>query len=62
MNIPIKTPGWFARTVNIPNVNNARRGPPTTPNIVSEACRIPPRCCAANAMARQTNPYEKARI
>lgn len=40
---PGMTPHWFARSVTIPRVKRASKGPPTTPNKSREACKIPPR-------------------
>ena len=45
---------------NIPIVKRPNKGPPTTPKIVREACRTPPRYSAKKAMARLMAPKAKA--
>ena len=45
---------------NIPRVKRPNKGPPTTPNIVKEACRTPPRYSAKKAMARLVAPKATA--
>lgn len=41
---------------NMPSEKSPKRGPPTTPNMVNEACRTPPKNWARKAMARLTMP------
>ena len=47
---------------DIPIVKRLKRGPPTTPNNTSEACKIPPRNCAKKAPPMQMMPKTKAMI
>ena len=55
---------WFTfsstAVENMPTVKRPNKGPPTTPKIVREACRTPPRYSAKNAMARLKAPKIKA--
>lgn len=53
---PVITPYWFAIFVNMPSVKRPSNGPPTTPNIVNEACNTPPKFCVRNATPTQTMP------
>merc|ERR1719150_1400433 len=53
----------FALIVIIPRVNSPSNGPPTTPNIVKDACKTPgPRYSTINVRIMQLRPNIMAKI
>lgn len=47
----------FAHGNIIPMVNIPSKGPPTIPSTLSEACKIPPKCCEIKANPMHSAPY-----